>query len=357
MMHPDLAKASAALEVPLPGLEAAARNSEDVLQSFREKLPGILEERANEEGNRAPTDRDKELADVVLLGSIARGESTSISDCDYFVLQHGASPGVSRQLIAAAEQARQEAGYREPGAQGVFANIVIAANLYESIGLDVDSNTNMTRRLLLLTESRSVWGQTRECVIDNILQRYCADYISPSRRASDKARIPRYLLNDLVRFWRTMAVDFGTKRWRTTKGDSYIRLAKLRVTRKILFAGPLATLLMVPHRIQKNEELPDYLGEWLKKPPLSQLASTCEALSIDSKAALRSLLKAYDGFISLLANKTNRNALEKPAEDSSRFEQLRIECKQIGDCVQECLIEIFWNDELFKNNFQEYCVF
>jgi len=278
---------------------------------------------------------------VVLLGSIARGESTSISDCDYFVLQHGASPGVSRQLIAAAEQARQEAGYREPGAQGVFANIVIAANLNESIGLDVDSNTNMTRRLLLLTESRSVWGQTRECVIDNILQRYCADYISPSRRASDKARIPRYLLNDLVRFWRTMAVDFG----------------KLRVTRKILFAGPLATLLMVPHRIQKNEELPDYLGEWLKKPPLSQLASTCEALSIDSKAALRSLLKAYDGFISLLANKTNRNALEKPAEDSSRFEQLRIECKQIGDCVQECLIEIFWNDELFKNNFQEYCVF
>ena len=126
MLHPDLLKASRALEISLPHLEAAATNSEDVLMNFRENLPGILEECARNEGSCAPSETDKESADVVLLGSIARGESTSISDCDYFILQHGASPAVSRQLIMAAEQARQEAGYRPPGAQGVFGNIVIA---------------------------------------------------------------------------------------------------------------------------------------------------------------------------------------------------------------------------------------
>jgi hypothetical protein len=115
---------------------------------------------------------------------------------------------------------------------------VIAANLYESIGLDIDTNANMTRRLLLLTESKSVLSEeTYNSVVDNILLRYCSDYLPPIREQGSHAKTPRYLLNDLVRLWRTIAVDFGTKRWRTIKDDSHLRLVKLRITRKILFAG------------------------------------------------------------------------------------------------------------------------
>jgi len=215
----------------------------------------------------------------------------------------------------------------------------------------------MTRRLLLLIESKSVWGETRKKVIRNILQRYCADYLPPNRLADSKVRIPRYLLNDLVRFWRTMAVDFGTKRWRTTKDESYLRLAKLRVTRKVLFAGPLATLLMVTERITSNEQLSEYLSEWIEKPPLAQLASMHAALCDKSNVALSGILQCYDEFIGLVGDEQNRKILEKRAENPSRLNELKIECKRIGDCIHEYLVEIFWNDELLKENFQKYGVF
>lgn len=127
----------------------------------------------------------------------------------------------------------------EPGRQGVFGDVVIAVSLYERIGLESDTNQNLTHRMLMLTESKSILSEpTYSNVIGHILTRYCADYVPPERKAGSPAMVPRHLLNDLIRFWRTMAVDFGAKRWRSSKDETSLRLIKLRTTRKILFAGP-----------------------------------------------------------------------------------------------------------------------
>ena len=300
---------------------------------------------------------DKDKADIVLLGSIARRESTVASDCDYFVLQHGASPITTRQLIRAARRARESTGLNKPGAQGVFGEVVIAANLYECIGLDVDSNANMTRRILLLTESESVWGNARRNVIDNILSRYCADYLPPERSGDSPARIPRYLLNDLIRFWRTMAVDFGTKRWRTNNDESYLRLAKLRITRKVLFAGPLATLLLVPKRTRTTGELQEYLTKWLNIPPLAQLASVTELVSDRSKDAMKQLLVQYDRFIDLISDDKRRDILGARCDKNGHHNMLKDECRSIGDTVEKSLETLFWDDDLFYEMLRSYAVF
>ena len=250
-MHQDLVEAIKILDIQLPALEKSAKHSEETLNNFRE----LLRERLK----RADIDISSEelkKTDVVILGSIARGESNASSDCDYYILQNGASAATTRALGIAAEAIREKLDVRKPGEEGVFGEIVVAANLYEIIGLEVDSNVNITRRVLLLTESKAVTeGETHRHTIQNILERYCADYLPTTSEENSPVKIPRYLLNDLVRYWRTMAVDFGTKRWRTSKERTNLRHAKLLVTRKMLFVGPLASLLLIPKKIKTNGEL------------------------------------------------------------------------------------------------------
>jgi hypothetical protein len=69
----------------------------------------------------------------------------------------------------------------------------------------------MTRRLLLLLESDSISAseskQVYDRVISGILYRYVEEDASFVSGHEKKSRIPRFLLNDVVRFWRTMAVD------------------------------------------------------------------------------------------------------------------------------------------------------
>jgi hypothetical protein len=352
-MHQYLEEAAKSFSIELPDLKKAAEIAKNEIDDFKDLLPKILSDEYHIEDHS-----ELENVDVVVLGSIARQESTTGSDCDYFILQNGASPQATQDLIYATEKVRRAIGFSEPGGQGVFGNIVIAANLYESIGLDIDTNANMTRRLLLLTESKSVLSEeTYNSVVDNILLRYCSDYLPPIREQGSHAKTPRYLLNDLVRLWRTIAVDFGTKRWRTIKDDSHLRLVKLRITRKILFAGPLATLLLVPNRIKTNDQLKDYLNEWLRLPPIAQLSSTFGELSQKSKEALRNLLINYDRFIGLLGQRNVRDILKKPDVYKERFDHILLECRNIADTIQDSLEIIFFDDSLFKDSFRKYSVF
>jgi len=345
-MHEYLAKAAKLTGVGLPALEEASKFSKELVNNYK----GLLEKRLS-----VNPPNGFNMTEVVLLGSIAREEGSPKSDCDYYVLQHGAPPNTTRKLIMAMEKILTDLGHRKPGTERVFGEIVVAANLYESIGLGLDSNVNMTRRILLLSESKPVTkGETYEVVFDNILSRYCADYTPPNRPKGSEARVPRYLLNDLVRYWRTMAVDFGTKRWRD--GDSNLRLAKLRITRKILFAGPLATVLLAPKKIETNNDLQSYLKESLAAPPLAQIARHIDSLDDDSREAMGILLQNYDQFIGILSGK-KRPVLEGKEGSAKRREGLKKQCRAIGDKIQSCLEQIFYKDPLFKESFQKYAVF
>ena len=102
-MHSDLAKAAKLTGAELPALEKASEFSERILDWFKEHI----EKNLSIEGLKRLEDTD-----IVLLGSIARGEFSSQSDCDYFVLQNGAPPSTTQALIKAAEEVRKEVRLR-----------------------------------------------------------------------------------------------------------------------------------------------------------------------------------------------------------------------------------------------------
>ena len=119
---------------------------------------------------------------------------------------------------------------RKPGLTGTFGRMTFSHDLIHIIGGEDDTNRNLTQRLLLLLESVVVGGnaQAYNRVITNILQRYI-----PEEEQTDKSgwlsSVPRFLLNDVARLWRTMAVDFATKQWERQGEDWGLRAAKLAV--------------------------------------------------------------------------------------------------------------------------------
>ena len=117
----------------------------------------------------------------------------------------------------------------KPGDTGTFGTIASSHDVVHHIGGLDDTNRNMTRRLLLLLESTAVVNPLiRSRVIRAVLDRYVVWGRGLASRTAGGFRVPRFLLNDVVRFWRTVAVDYAAKKWsRPTRNGAAERQAPL----------------------------------------------------------------------------------------------------------------------------------
>ena len=111
----------------------------------------------------------------------------------------------------------------QPGPEEIFGSYVLLDDLRAKIGRDEDTNANLTRRMLLMLESVAICG---ERVHADARRALIAGYLDANVK---EFRPPRFLLNDVIRYWRTIAVDFESK-MRARKGEGWgLRNAKLRL--------------------------------------------------------------------------------------------------------------------------------
>ncbi|MDX6653049.1 MAG: hypothetical protein QOJ38_1830, partial [Solirubrobacterales bacterium] len=197
---------------------------------------------------------------VVLMGSWGRGEVTSGSDDDVLVVTTGApGPGVRPAL----EDLRGVVG-GATGSQGIF-NTTVGVDDLCRFGLADDDNANTTRRLLLLLESAPLLGAP---AYERALRTILRSYLAGDRR---DRRPPRFLLNDVIRYWRTITVDFEGK-LRSGGGQKWaLRVAKLRTSRTLLFAGGLLPVLECHHVVA--DEVEDLLLDAFRLPVTDRVAA------------------------------------------------------------------------------------
>lgn len=281
-------------------------------------------------------------ASVIFVGSWGRREVTRSSDNDFYVLVNGPerdSMDVRPSTDEVSTLLREaEGGFARPGREGTFGEIVFLDSLVGRIGLGLDSNENTTRRMLLVLESTSVWQEARhQEARERVIAAYLKDPIKDHRP-------PRLFLNDLVRYWRTMCVDFaGKMRERENEGFG-LRNAKLRTTRKMLFAGGLLPILRCSSL--RAEEMERFLNAQFAMSPLDRIADAF--LHYRAHEAAAAVLESYDRWLALLDDDAFRNALDAVGPDGAEASREFSTAARLGADIETGLLDLLFSPALFR---------
>ena len=323
---------------PLERLQQSSGQAFPALEAARERTIRRLAERAALLDD-VTLDRN---AAVVLMGSWGRHELTAGSDDDYLVLVRGLAPhggwGAEQETAAkiADRFARDPGGFGAPGRQGVFAEVVYSAELLR-VGLDDDTNTNLTRRMLLVLESVAACNAG---VLAGVRLDVIQDYLSDALR---DRRPPRFLLNDLVRYWRTIGVDFVAKDRERAGAGWGLRNAKLRTSRKLLFASGLLPVLRC-HEL-RAEAIAPFLAEQFAMPPTDRVADAF--LRYDAAAHGADALAAYDAFLALVDDDEARAELRALDGRAAAIVSPRWrEVAELGATIERALLALLFETEL-----------
>ncbi len=290
---------------------------------------------------------------LVVFGSLARGEYTPGSDVDWTLLIDGRADEGHYEAARAIGATLRRERFHEPGPTGVFGNVAFSHPILHQIGGQDDTNKLTTQRILLLLESRAVGRrEAHDRVLDLVLTRYVEDDRGLLYGSKGDV-VPRFLVNDIVRYWRTVTVDFVYKQ-RDREDGWALRNAKLKMSRKLIFAAGLlacfgfelggqpwrdaAGKLEVPRLVRA-------LRERARVPPLDQLAGAALRPGVRGETAL-ALFTEYDAFLGVLGDEDKRRHLKRLTfADLDRGDALFRETSRIARRFQDALHQLFFVDD------------
>ncbi len=265
-----------------PAIERARAFSEARLETLRARIPALVPSGAS----------------VVACGSYARREASAASDFDYFTIvsadaEHGELPEDWEHQLK-----RAVAGIVgvEPAKDGAFAKVERADRMVRNIGGQHDDNQKLTRRMLFLLEGAPLSAEAEARAVRRaLLDRYL--------RAGLDAGLALFLLDDVIRYYRTMAVDYEFK---TREGDRPkpwgLRKVKLMFSRKLLYASGLFTVAAA--RDLDRQAAIARLETLFDLSPVARIEEIC------GRRTAASLLGCYGGFLDCLADAGLRHRLE-----------------------------------------------
>ena len=319
---------------------------------------------------------EAELADlvdhncsVIVTGSLGRGEANADSDADWFLLVDGPSNPLHARLARDIGLRIKRVVPKDVGRTGTFGSIVASHGLVHHIAGTHDTNENLTRRILLLAESRALTNPpVRERVIGNVLERYVRHDPSVRSKTGKRNNIPHFLLNDMVRYWRTMASDYASKMWERDREGWGIRNVKLRFSRKLLvvwgllasFSGELFGAWVPSDPVTDDEFLmllSKQIGDQTRVTPLELLARVAMNERVERDTA-RSIFTAYDEFLGALSDPEKRARLAsvdfKDASDDETYDRLRT----TGNLFRDGINAMFFDQHpTLKDLIRKYGVF
>ena len=164
-----------------------------------------------------------------------------------------------------------------------------------------------------------------------------------------------------------MAVDFATKQRDRGGEDWGLRNAKLRMSRKLIFASGLLACFSVnlDPELQKKIStdindvrfhLRDHIMNYVKLTPLEIFVKSIESYDVSDSTA-KVLFGAYTDFLEILDDKKSREALKAVRSSDSRTDPTFQRVRKISEAFEGALDHIFFENPHIKPLTRKYGVF
>lgn len=210
----------------------------DILEQRRDRTERLLAEVRSHFAAKWPSlDPD---TTIYVVGSAGRSEMGDGSDLDPYIVTEVGSEGSAggatagsasadgEGMLSALHNSIRRAGLPELDAGGEHAQPVTAAFLVRYLGdPNDDSEGAMTKRILLLLESKPLVHPDAY----NRLMAACVDEYWKNEHGHEHNYLPIVLVNDIVRYWRTVLLNHESKIREKLAKDSSGKVNELALRR------------------------------------------------------------------------------------------------------------------------------
>jgi predicted nucleotidyltransferase len=324
--------------------ESRMRFSDERFQSLRDSL-----EKAEEIcGDKAC---------VYATGSFGRREASAHSDIDLFIVSLSDADKEDRiersrlskldEILLKAEliRASQKLEFPPFSKDGRFLELHTAKKLIRSTGNQYDDAENtFTARLLLLLESKPLVGAAVHAkVIDDVIARYWREFADHYDQF-----MPTFLANDILRYWRTLCLNYEANTSEETQRDRAKRKLKnykLKHSRMLTCYSAVLYLLFM---YGKNATVtPPDAQTMVSLTPTARVEFAANELNGTEPAAyIHDFLGKYERFLDVTS--ASEEDLIKLFSEDAEAHKLRDEQSKFGDLAYTILYSIGHKNPLYR---------
>jgi predicted nucleotidyltransferase len=234
---------------------------------------------------------------IFTVGSYGRLEASSHSDIDLFFIYDKESSKETRRtselkLFGRLIEIVEEMEFPALSNDAAYLESHFIEDVLENLGSPSDDARNyFTMRMLLLLESRCVYGDGSYArVIAEIVDSYYRDY--PNHEGFFR---PWFLLNDIMRFWKTLLLNYEHKRNRPTENPNdpkpRVRNFKLKFSRATTCFATICAIGSSPTPVTREN-----IRELVSITPRERLARVAENIP-EARDLVDRILQDYAWFL------------------------------------------------------------